>query len=534
MIEVEADYDIAVIGCGPVGAIAANLFGKAGLRTLVIERQAELYPLPRAVHIDHEIMRVLASIGLAERMLPLMRETDGHIHIGADGGVIRYLGSKGLTKRYGWANDYFFFQPELEAALRDGMQRFASVATWVGTELVALKQANGRVVLVAETAGSAPRQVAARYVVACDGANSFVRKALGEPLVDLQFEEPWLVVDAEVDGPIRLPDFTGVPADADLQHLSLMVCDPHRPRTLVPGRGNHRRWEFMLLQGEDDAAMMQPERVEALLAPYVRDVPHRIVRAATYRFHGLLAARWQDARIFLAGDAAHQTPPFFGQGMCHGVRDVANLAWKLAAILKQQADPALLETYQVEREPHVRSVIGASIAAGRYICERDPAAARRRDKTLRAALGKPTPRSASDLIPALCAGVVDAHRDKGPGTGARFIQPFVARQGQRVLLDEATGGGFALVVLSDALLGGLSDADKTFWAEVGRSFVVGSAGLLDIDGGLAAWLAEQQAAAVLLRPDFYVYGTAWEAAGVARLIRQLGAIFGKLPRNVAP
>ena len=170
-----------------------------------------------------------------------------------------------------------------------------------------------------------------------------------------------------------------------------MLCDPARPATLVPGRGNHRRWEFMLLPGEDDSAMMQPERVKALIAPYVKDLSHRVIRAATYRFHGLVAERWQLSRVFLSGDAAHQTPPFFGQGMCHGIRDVANLAWKLSAVLRGGAAPALLDTYQSEREPHVRAVIAAAIAAGRYICERDPATARKRDETLRAAMGKPAP-----------------------------------------------------------------------------------------------------------------------------------------------
>ena len=152
--------------------------------------------------------------------------------------------------------------------------------------------------------------------------------------------------------------------------------------------------------------------------------------------------------MFLAGDAAHQTPPFFGQGMCHGMRDVANLAWKFAAVLRAARRPALLDTYQSEREPHVRAVISAAIAAGRYICERDPAAARERDETLRAAMGKPAPASASDLIPPIRAGIVDADDEARPGTGARFIQPFVDVAGRRMLLDDATGGGFVLLVAS--------------------------------------------------------------------------------------
>ncbi len=508
----EPAFDVAIVGCGPVGALAANLFGKAGMKTLVVERQAEPYPLPRAVHIDHEMMRIFQSLGLAEELLPLMREGEGHIHIGADGGVIRYLGSKGLHKRFGWANDYFFYQPELEARLRNAMGRWPQVQLWSGVSVTGLLESGDGVLLKLDDG----RDVTARYVVACDGANSFVRKSLGIRLADLKFEEPWLVVDAEVDGPVHLPAFAGVPAGADLQHLSIMLCDPKRPATLVPGRGHHRRWEFMLLPGEDDEEMMRSDRVDALMAPYVSGVDYKLVRAATYRFHGLLADRWQSDRVFLAGDAAHQTPPFFGQGMCHGFRDVMNLSWKFAAVLQRGADPALLATYQAEREPHVRAVVEAAIGAGRYICERDPERARARDATLREAMGKPAPRSASDLIPAIFTGVVDD--GAAQGAGCRFIQPFVSKRGHRMLLDDATGGGFVLLAVDQQAL---ADLDAAFWLGIGgRSFVIGS-DFEDSEGALDTWLRERGASAVLLRPDFYVYGLANDAAGVGRLVDRL-------------
>ena len=518
------DCEVAIVGCGPVGAIAANLFGQAGLRTTVIEREAAPYPLPRAVHIDHEMMRIFQSVGLAEAVLPLMREAHGHIHIGADGGVIRYLGSKGLPKRFGWANDYFFFQPELEAAMITGLARCPNVTLRRGAELTAIEQNDQRAVLRTSDRNGAPADITARYVVACDGANSFVRKALGIALEDMQFHEPWLVVDAEVDGPITFPEFSGVPAGAELSQLSVMLCDPKRPATLVPGRGNHRRWEFMLLPGERDDAMMQRANVEALVAPYLRNARYRIIRAATYRFHGLVAERWQSGRIFLAGDAAHQTPPFFGQGMCHGFRDVANLAWKLKAVLRGGADARVLETCQPEREPHVRAVIEAAIGAGRYICERDPAAAAKRDATLRAAMGKPAAASASDLIPPIRAGVVDPAG--GPGTGARFIQPYVGYEGRRMMLDDATGGCF-VVLAGSSLLSEIDDAQRSSLDRLGvRIFAVGTAAsgfpaLSDDRGDLAAWFAAHDAAAVVLRPDFYVYGMAYDSKTLATLTENL-------------
>ncbi|MCJ2183457.1 bifunctional 3-(3-hydroxy-phenyl)propionate/3-hydroxycinnamic acid hydroxylase, partial [Novosphingobium sp. 1949] len=362
--------DVIIVGCGPVGALAANFLGRSGLSVLVLEKELEHYPLPRAVHLDHEMMRLFQSAGVIDRVEGDMIATDGHLHVGADHGVIRYMGTVGKPRPFGWANDYFFYQPELEAHLREGFAALETVELRLGAQFTRLEQA-GAGVTVHFRDSTGEHAVEARWVIGCDGARSGVRKALDVRLEDLEFEEPWLVVDAEVEGPIRFPAITGVPADADLQRLSVMMCDPARPATIVPGRGNHRRWEFMLLPGEDDQAMMAPESVAALIGPWVEGSAHRIVRAATYRFHGLVAQRWQVGRVFLAGDAAHQTPPFFGQGMCHGLRDVANLAWKMDAIVNHGAHEALLDTYQDERDGHVRAVIGAAVAAGRYICELD-------------------------------------------------------------------------------------------------------------------------------------------------------------------
>ena len=480
--------DLAVVGCGPVGALLANLAGVAGLSVLVIDREREHYPLPRAVHIDHEMMRLLQSAGLIDAIAGGMRETQGHLHVGADRGVIRYMGTAGAAKPFGWANDYFFYQPELEQVLRDGLDRFDSVELRLGAAFLGLEQdADGVTLHIAD------ETVRTRYLVACDGARSEVRKSLGIALEDLDFEEPWLVVDAEVEGPVRFPDLWGVPGAADLQQLSVMMCDPARPATIVPGRGNMRRWEFMLLPGEDDAEMMRPDKVAELLAPYVQGVPHRIVRAATYRFHGLIAEAWQQGRVFLAGDAAHQTPPFFGQGMCHGMRDAANLVWKIALVLDGAADAGLLETYQPERDPHVRSVVAAAVDAGRYICELDPARAAARDADIRARAGQPS--TAAELIPPYRAGAVAAET---PGAGERFVQPWVAARNGGRLLDDVTGGGWRLFV--EDLPAGIAD--------LGFAVTVVDIEEIADDGTLARWFADRGVRAALVRPDHYVFGTA--------------------------
>jgi 3-(3-hydroxy-phenyl)propionate hydroxylase len=478
-------FDVAIIGCGPVGAFAANLLGKSGLSVLVVEKEARPYPLPRAVHLDHEMMRLFQSAGVIDRVAGDMRDTEGHLHVGADHGVIRYMGTVGRPRPFSWSNDYFFYQPELEDHLRDALAAYPNVTLRLGTGFSGLEQDDSGVMLhLATDAGV--EQVRARYVIACDGARSAVRKALDISLDDLNFDEPWLVVDAEVDGPVRFPDLWGVPEAANLQTLSVMMCDPKRPATIVPGRGNHRRWEFMLLPGEDDQAMMQPEAVAGLVAPYLEGVPHKIVRAATYHFHGLIAERWRQGGVFLAGDAAHQTPPFFGQGMCHGLRDVANLAWKLALVLAGKAPDALLDSYQPERDPHVRAVISAAVGAGRYICLLDPEAAAARDVRMREEAKAVQQGTAADLIPPISTGIVAVGT---PGAGERFIQP---RVGGR-LLDDVAGGGWRLFTRNPAT----QASDVT----------VIDLDTLDDGGAILGWLEARYADAVLLRPDHYVFGT---------------------------
>ncbi|SLK02999.1 bifunctional 3-(3-hydroxy-phenyl)propionate/3-hydroxycinnamic acid hydroxylase [Novosphingobium mathurense] len=494
--------DVVIVGCGPVGALAANLLGHAGLTVLVLEKELEHYPLPRAVHLDHEMMRLFQTAGVIDRVANDMVATDGHLHVGADHGVIRYMGTVGKPRPFGWANDYFFYQPELEAHLREGLACLDNVELKLGAAFTGLVQ-NGDTVTVAYERDGKIEEVTSRWVIGTDGSRSAVRKALGVALDDLKFEEPWLVVDAEVDGPVTFPDITGVPADADLQRLSVMMCDPARPATVVPGRRDHRRWEFMLLPGEDDAAMMKPEKVGELVGAWMVDVPHRIVRAATYRFHGLVAEQWKVGNVFLAGDAAHQTPPFFGQGMCHGLRDVANLAWKMDAIVNHGTSSAILDTYQSERDPHVRAVIGAAVEAGRYICELDPDKAAARDAEIRAKARQRQGETAHDLIPAIASGVI---AQGTPGAGERFVQP-ILDDGRK--LDDLAGQGWRLFVRDHAAASNESDVVLIVAADLPDS------------GAILSWLDAHKADAVLVRPDHYVFGTAsGDAAALLAARRQ--------------
>jgi len=342
-------WDVAVVGLGPTGATLAALCGRAGLRTVVFERSTEPYPQPRACHLDAEIARVLQGIGLEPELHELLTVSAGMEYVDASGR--RLFSFEGFEREplLGWHEDYVFVQPELDAALRRAVEGCASVEVRLGVLAPALDELLDL----------------ARFVVACDGASSTVRDTLGIRLLEAAsgggFDERWLVVDVEVHDPER----------PRLPQIIQQVCDPARLATFVPSHGGHRRWEFRL---GDDEPTPDPW---SLLAPWgVTPAVATLVRAVPYRFHALVAERWRDGSVFLAGDAAHQMPPFMGQGMCSGIRDAANLAWKLAAAVEGTGGDALLDSYERERRPHVEAVTALSVEAGTLLARlaADPAA----------------------------------------------------------------------------------------------------------------------------------------------------------------
>ena len=513
-------YDVVIVGCGPVGVIAAHLFGAQGVRTLVVERDIEPYIIPRAVHFDHEIMRILQSAGLADDVLPLLAIPEGTVHFGMDGAPIRPFRRMTDTSAYGWAEDYFFYQPELEAVLRDRLARRPTVEVLLGHELVDLAQGNAATELTLRCEDG-ERRVRARYVLGCDGGRSVVRRLIGVELEDLGFDEPWIVVDVNVTGPVNIPRFSGLPDDVDVERVMFIVGDPARPTSYVPSSARHRRWEFMLLPGEDPVAAAEPGWVQRLLEPWLASGDYQLIRSSIYRFHSLIATRWREGSIFLLGDAAHQTPPFFGQGLCHGIRDAGNLAWKLGMVLRGEATPPLLDTYEVERRPHARAVIETSIRTGRYICTLDPAAAHKRDEDMRSAPSAGAPRA--PLIPPLRAGIIDpAGTDPA---GHRFIQPrVVTDDGRDLLLDDATGGGFVLLTQTTGELPPQAIAPfvRRFTASAGGPGAeVGTNHFRDRDGALGDWLSRYGAAGLVLRPDGYVYGIFADGVGATELLTKL-------------
>ena len=506
-------HDVVVVGCGPVGVIAAHLLGQQGISTLVLERGTAPYDLPRAIHMDHEIMRILQSCGLADLVLPKLSVPAGAMHFGVDLSPIRQFQPFVRSDRMGWASGYFFYQPELEALLRDALDARPTVRVLSGHEVVAVApSAPGATLTVRGPDGLS--EVSARYVLACDGGRSLVRKSLGIELEDLGFDEPWIVIDALVDGPVTMPELKGTPEGVDMQDVMFIIGDPKRPTSVIPGTGRHRRWEAMLLPGEAAEDFDRDGAVDGILAPWLADgQSYQLIRKAVYRFHALIALQWRAGPVFLLGDAAHQTPPFFGQGLCHGIRDAANLVWKLKSVLDGTAGDKILDSYEQERRPQVRSVMEASIRAGRYLCTLDAAAADRRDREMRQVVAQ-TPPGYVDIIPPLAAGVLAERRDGRSPVGTRFIQPPMRDvAGRRALLDEFTGPGFVLLSCVPAPPSDAAAPGRGLAGPLVRSFAIAEQGsdgspdsLTDVTGELGKWFQFFGCNGVVLRPDRYVYG----------------------------
>lgn len=486
------DADVLVVGLGPVGSVLTALLAQRGVRVIAIDKDAEVYPLPRAVHFDHEIMRLFQQLGIADQVKRHTRELPIYEFRAADGQLLMTLPPPRETPS-GWGAGYMFHQPSLDGVLRELVAGLPAADARLGVRLARFSQdADG--VTADLTAPDGSETVRARYIVGCDGAWSPVRETIGGGLFDYQFDEPWLVVDVKASPDCRVPD------------VNIQVCDPARPTTCVlSGPGRHR-WEFMLLPGESPEAMLDDVVVLDLIRPWDCG-PVEIERKAVYRFHGLVANRWREGRALIAGDAAHQTPPFAGQGMCAGLRDAANLSWKLAAVVQGAASEGLLDTYQAEREPHVRSAIELAIGMGRVVCLLDPAAAATRDAGMLAAAAAGAPPLPPLQPPVFAAGCI---LKGAPGAGRMFPQPTFGAGDERQRLDDLLGHEAWLVtrgvVEPAAGLRMLSLADDR---------------LAPFKGALEALFDELDVEAVLIRPDRYVFGAGDPGALLTAWIQSL-------------
>ncbi len=481
-------YDVAVIGYGPTGATAANLLGRLGLKVLVIERDPDVYNRARAISTDEEVMRIWQSVGLADRLQRDMLPDRPLTFVDADN--VPFIDLKVHPRGAGHPPQQFLYQPAVDQVLREGVQRFSSVDVLLEHECLRVHPQDDRVeLMLADLQTDSLKRVHAGYVIAADGGSSPTRGQLGVGYTGRTYSERWVVIDTKV-----LREWDG--------HDRLRFhCNPARPTVDCPTPLGHHRWEYPARTGELEQDLLRGEAIWKVLNDQgITDENVEILRAVIYSHHVRVADRWRVGRIFLAGDAAHAMPPWIGQGMSAGIRDAANLCWKLAAVVKGQAPESLLDSYQAERKPHVTEVSRRACRTGRIITERNRAKAVVRNHLLRNVLRIPGLSARLDKF----TWIPDARYRQGFLTSARhraagwqIPQPWVTdADGSRVRFDDVLGGGWAIVHI------GRAPHSSQAWAKLGVPTVP------VVEPTLVHWLRRRKAAAAVLRPDGFIYAAA--------------------------
>src|SRR6201998_3787860 len=364
-------YDVAVIGYGPTGATAANLLGRLGLNVVVIQRRPDVYGRGRALSTDEEVMRIWQSIGLADRLQRDMLPDRPLAWVDAKG--VPFIETTMTPRGCGHPPQQFLYQPAVDHVLREGVARFPNVEILLEHECLRATNTDSSVeLMLADLHTDIFKRVRASYVIAADGGSSPTRGLLGVGYTGRTYTERWVVIDTKV-----IREWEG--------HDRLRFhCNPARPTVDCPTPLGHHRWEYPARAGEDEKKLVTDEAVwEVLNDQGITEDHVKILRAVIYSHHVRVDDRWRVGRIFLAGDAAHAMPPWIGQGMSAGVRDAANLCWKLAAVLSGRAPDSLLDSYQTERKPHVTEVTRRACRTGRIITERNRAIAAARNHVIR-------------------------------------------------------------------------------------------------------------------------------------------------------
>jgi len=508
---VQHAVQVAIIGAGPVGLMMANYLGQMGVEVLVIEKLDKLIDYPRAIGIDDEALRAMQSVGLIDKVLP--HTTPWH--------AMRFLTPKGrcfadiqpMTDEFGWPRRNAFIQPQVDAVTYQGLERFDNVRVLFSRELEAFTQNSDSVTINLQCADGKRETVQADWMIACDGGASLVRRSLNVPFEGKTAPDKWIVIDIAND-PLATP------------HIYL-CCDPVRPYVSAALPHAVRRFEFMVMPGETEEQLSEPQNMRRLLSKVLPNPDHvELIRQRVYTHNARIAERFRIDRVLLAGDAAHIMPVWQGQGYNSGIRDAFNLAWKLALVVKGKASEKLLDTYQQERRDHAKAMIDLSVTAGNVL-----APSKRWHGTVRDGISwllnyippvkryflemrfKPMPQYREGAL------LMDENMKSSP-VGKMFIQPKVTREnGDVVLLDDVIGARFAIIGWGCNPLWGMSDEQIAQWRALGTQFiqvvpevqihtpqdnVEGVIRIGDTQNRLKTWFAQQDASLVVIRPDRFV------------------------------
>lgn len=501
------EFDVIVVGYGPTGQVLTAKLGLAGHRVALVERWPALYGLPRLSHIDDEAARIVQAVANVDAALVDADGIDTYTFISGSGEILTRLAS-GRDKNEPWVcgypRDISIFQPDIEAAVDATVQGCAKVTRYLGFEAIGLEADAGGAVLTISSRDSGeegePLRLRGRFLIACDGARSFVREASGITRTDHGFNERWLDIDVVRRRPLD-PIF-----DETVQY-----CDPARGHMHMPIGKKRLRFEMALLPGEDPATFIEPAFAWEFLGERHGLGPDdvEIIRHLVYMFEARIADQWRRGPIILAGDAAHTMPPYLGQGACSGMRDGFNLGWKLDLVLRGLAHPSILDTYETERRPHVTFIMQSAIALGKIANEHDPERARLRDEMLRNE--KPAP----FVMPGIEDGLIARGE---PLAGTIWPQGGVRFHGKAGRFDDVVGNGFVLLS-RDAIADVLGDDRLAALRRIGCHIVsMDDPAFEDSDELYRAYFDRHGISALLARPDFALFGAVPTREDAPRLV----------------
>ncbi|HEV2582535.1 MAG TPA: FAD-dependent monooxygenase [Ktedonobacteraceae bacterium] len=457
---IDESIAVVIVGAGPTGLAAGNLLGMAGVATLIVERNPGLSDIPKAIALDDEGLRICQAMGLSAAINDCI-VSDISVQCVAKGQLLAKVAP--LSRRNGYPLISTFNQPEFEAVLLDGLRRFSCVETRFQHTVETFEQGTDCIVVSMRTPTGALQKVRCAYLLACDGGRSTVRHLLNIPMRGMTFEQKWLVIDS-----ISL---------AASSPVVKIFCDPGRPAVSIPAPHNGRRWEFMLLPGETEQDMLETATISALLQQTDALPQTQIIRQAVYAFHAARAKSFSQGCVFLLGDAAHMMPPFGGQGLNSGLRDAHNLAWKIAMVLQNRAAPQLLSTYDKERSRHAAQMIAFASFLGTLFMSSRRSLAYCRNRLIQMLFALPVTRAYFREIrikprAKYTAGFFLFNWRKKRLVGSLLPQPEVINQhGQRVLLDEVLGTGFALLRRHSNPEEAFASVNSDFWENLGTLFV---------------------------------------------------------------